>query len=248
MKFFVRHLVETDSTNRYINDEASSLWNIAGDADALVVVADMQTAGRGQKGNVWHSSAGENLLLSILVRPQFVAVKEQFCLSQVAALAVKATMKHFGIDVSLKWPNDIYVGNRKLCGMLLELQYSGLNIEQAIVGIGININQTSFAKMDKTPVSMQLLTGNSYDIKDVQEVLLHNFSKYYTSLFSHTLQSVVTEYEQSLLGFGKSMNYRDAEGDFSATIIGIENDGHLLLQRCDGKISRYAFKEVELIL
>lgn len=248
MKFYIHQLTEVDSTNRYINDEASSLWNIAGDADALVVTADLQTAGRGQRGNVWCSEAGENLLVSILVHPEFLSVKEQFLLSQITALAVKDCMKYFGIDVSLKWPNDIYVGKRKLCGMLLELQFSGTTIEQAIVGVGININQAAFPVMDKIPVSMYQLMGRRYNIKKVLDVLLVNFSKYYMMLCIGNVQTIVDEYKNSLVGMGITMNYCDKDGDFDATIVEVENDGHLLLQRKNGNISRYAFKEVELLL
>ncbi len=249
MNFFLHHLAEVDSTNRYINDEADTLWRMAGDAaDALVVTAHSQTSGRGQRGNVWHSNAGENLLVSILVRPQYINVKEQFSLSQVAALAVKATMKHFGIDVALKWPNDIYVGNKKLCGMLLELQYCNTNIEQAVIGIGLNINQEQFVEMDKIPVSMYQLTGCKYNINDVLDVLLSCFSYYYRKLLTGNRLHVALEYKESLLGVGVAMNYRDKNGSFVATIINVENDGHLLLQRTCGELSRYAFKEVELLL
>lgn len=248
IRYFIHHLVEVDSTNRYINDEAPSLWDIAGDADALVVTADLQTAGRGQRGNIWCSETGENLLVSILVRPEFLPVKEQFLLSQITALAVKGCMKYFGIDVSLKWPNDIYIGKRKLCGMLLELQFSATTIEQAIIGVGININQATFPVIDRTPVSMYQLMGRRYNINDVLDALLVNFSKYYMMLFTGNVQTIVDEYKNSLLGMGATMNYRDKDGNFDATIVEVENDGHLLLQRKNGNISRYAFKEVELLL
>ena len=150
-KRYIIGLDTVDSTNRYLRDEADVLWNeCAAEKRFVVVVAGHQTAGRGQRGNKWCSNAGENLLFSILVRPgEQLRVDKQFSLSQVVALSLHDTMRCYGIDAKLKWPNDIYVENRKLAGILVELDYSGAFVEQAIIGIGINVNQELFPEMDR---------------------------------------------------------------------------------------------------
>ncbi len=151
-------LATVDSTNRYVRDEAAALWQNRGISDFAVVTAGHQTAGRGQRGNTWSSNAGENLLFSILVRPgETLEVSKQFLLSQAVALSIHDAMKCYGIDTLLKWPNDIYASNRKLAGILLELDYSGAFVEQAIIGIGLNVNQENFSPMDRVPVSMKML-------------------------------------------------------------------------------------------
>ena len=151
-------LATVDSTNRYTRDDADNLWNKHGENGFVVITATHQTAGRGQRGNIWSSNAGENLLISILVRPgEALEVKRQFLLSQAVALAMHDAMLHYDIDTRLKWPNDIYAGSRKLAGILLELDYAGRYVEQAIIGIGLNVNQQAFPPMDRVPVSMKML-------------------------------------------------------------------------------------------
>ena len=242
------HLPEVDSTNRYIRDEAARLWIESNGADALLVTAGYQTDGRGQRGNRWTSVAGENLLLSILVRPSFLAVKEQFLLSQVAALSVKHCLHFFEISSLLKWPNDIYVGNRKICGMLVELDYMGNMLEQAVIGIGINVNQMVFEKMSKLPVSIKMLTGQSFSVAEVKDVFLTEFSNYYRLLQLGDYATIRNEYKQSLMGCCGMLTYVDAGGEFMAAIKDVCDDGILVLQRKDGTVGRYAFKEVELLL
>ena len=149
-----KHIIRldtVDSTNRYLRDEADIQWNkCALGKGFVVVVAGHQSAGRGQRGNIWGSNAGENLLFSILVRPgEQLEVCKQFLLSQVVALSLHDTMRCYGIDTKLKWPNDIYVENRKLAGILVELDYSGAFVEQAIIGIGINEGKQSCISTEK---------------------------------------------------------------------------------------------------
>lgn len=240
----VKHLDVVDSTNRYLRDEADNLW--VNGKDVVAVTAAHQTAGRGQRGNVWSSKMGENLLLSMLVRPgNSLEVANQFLLSQAVAVSLHAAMKCYGIETKLKWPNDIYVGNRKLAGILVELDYSGSSVEQAIIGIGLNVNQTEFPPMDRVPVSMKMLLGKDIPVEDVlRDVLLH-FSHYYQEMRCGCKETVFAAYRELLFGLGEQREYVDAVGAFTAVIEGIEPTGHLLLRRSDGTLSRYAFKEVE---
>lgn len=243
---YIKRLDVTDSTNRYARDEAVALWREAAGKQLVAVTARHQTAGRGQRGNVWSSKEGENLLLSMLVRSgSSLEVANQFLLSQAVAVSLHAAMKCYGIETKLKWPNDIYVGNRKLAGILVELDYSGAFVEQAIVGIGLNVNQTEFPPMGRVPVSMKMLLGKEFTVDDVLRDVIECFGRYYTGICTGEADAVATEYKELLLGIGEERHFIDSQGSFMATIEGTEPDGHLLLRRSDGTLSRYAFKEVE---
>ena len=243
------HLLEVDSTNRYVRDEAAALWQNRGISDFAVVTAGHQTAGRGQRGNTWNSNAGENLLFSIHVRPgETLEVSKQFLLSQAVALSIHDAMKCYGIDTLLKWPNDIYASNRKLAGILLELDYSGAFVEQAIIGIGLNVNQEGFPPMDRTPVSMKMLRKRDFTLDDVLATILDLFEHYYTELRFGNRDAIAAEYKRVLLGMNERHTFIDRDGRFDAVIQDIESDGHLLLLRNDGSTGRYAFKEVEMVL
>jgi BirA family biotin operon repressor/biotin-[acetyl-CoA-carboxylase] ligase len=245
----VVHLLEVDSTNRYVRDEAAVLWKNRGTGDFAIVTAGHQTAGRGQRGNTWNSNAGENLLFSILVRPgETLEVSKQFLLSQAVALSIHDAMKCHGIDTQVKWPNDIYAGNRKLAGILLELDYSGAFVEQAIIGIGLNVNQENFPPMDRVPVSMKMLLGRNLGINDVLATALEFFEHYYSQMLYGNREALAAEYSRLLLGYKELRSFVDSEARFDAVIEGVEGDGHLLLRRSDGTLSRYAFKEVEQLL
>lgn len=243
----IKHLDVVDSTNRYVRDEADNLW--VNGKDIVAVTATHQTAGRGQRGNVWQSQSGNNLLLSILLRPgNALEVANQFMLSQAVALSIHTAMKCYGIETRLKWPNDIYVGGCKLAGILVELDYSGAFVEQAIVGIGLNVNQTEFPPMDRVPVSMKMLLGKDIPVEDVLRDVLCLFDRYYGEMSWGCKEAISAEYRELLLGLGEQREYVDAEGTFTAVMEGVEPSGRLLLRRSDGTLSRYAFKEVEQLL
>lgn len=247
-EFLIKHLSVVDSTNNYAREAAEALWReAAGTYKMVAVVADEQTAGRGQRGNSWHSRRGENLLLTMLVRPRFLAPERQFLLSQAVALAVRDTLRECGIEASLKWPNDIYVADKKLAGILVELDYEADYISQAIIGVGLNVNQTEFPPLERRPVSMRLLTNRGYDVMSVAERLLRSFLHRYSMILGSP-EALCSEYKRSLIGWQTSMRYTDASGSFVAKIEEVEPDGHLLLLRDDAALVRYAFKEVELCL
>ncbi|MBQ5895546.1 MAG: biotin--[Bacteroidaceae bacterium] len=242
-------LATVDSTNRYMRDNASELWSKHGESGFVVVTAGHQTAGRGQRGNTWNSNAGENLLFSILARPgESLKVTEQFLLSQAVALSLHEAMLHFGIETRLKWPNDIYVGKRKLAGILLELDYAGAFVEQAIIGIGVNVNQEYFPTMDRIPVSMKILQGDEFILDDVLATILDSFERYYHELESGSKELIAEKYTRLLLGVNEQRNFVYKDGCFEGTITGVERDGHLIIERNDGNTCRYAFKEVEIVL
>lgn len=245
---FVKTLDSIDSTNRYVRDEAATLWNEAGTAKVVAVSALKQTSGRGQRGNVWFSEAGSNLLISILVKPSGLDVKEQFLLSQVISLALLRTMEQYGLHAEIKWPNDIYVGKRKLAGVLVELDCMSGTVEKAVIGVGLNVNQSSFPAMERTPVSMAMIGGGCYAVDEVRDKLLDFFLFYYEVLERGGKASIDNEYKKCLMGYMLPMTYNDGSSVFEATVVDVEPCGRLCLRDAQGTLRSYGFKEVELLL
>ena len=139
-----------DSTNTQAAREIDTA------AEGSVWIADYQTAGRGQRGNKWESSEGENLTFTILLRPEFLHPAQQFQISQVCALGVCRYLSDKGLPTKIKWPNDIYIGNKKICGMLIENSVRGDKLAVSISGIGLNLNQTVFSSDAPNPTSLLL--------------------------------------------------------------------------------------------
>lgn len=244
----VINLEQVDSTNSYLRREAARLFACQPQCDIFVAVADEQSAGRGQRGAVWNSAKGENLLISLVVRPSKLNVSECYLLSVVTALALKGAMNNFGIETIIKWPNDIYANDGKLAGVLLETDIESSFVSQAIIGVGLNVNQRQFPSMSRRPVSMALICDCAFLCNEVLRVLLEEFSRYYTMLLSGEKESLCSLYKESLMGVNAPMLYRDADGEFQAVVHDVRNDGRIILKRSDGTLSSYAFKEVETVI
>ncbi len=239
------HLAETDSTNSYARREALRLKKENPDCEIFVVTAEKQTLGRGQRGTVWQSAEGKNLLMTIIVCPTTLAVNTSYALSVAAALALKNSMQTFGLATTLKWPNDLYCNGCKLAGILLETDCEGTDVTQAFIGIGLNVNQTHFDKMERRPTSMAIASGKMFDINKVMCNIMAHFIERYTIIAHSNASDMFEEYEKSLIGYNTPLLYRDINGEFTATIQGIERDGRILLKCNDGKLRTYYFKEVE---
>jgi len=159
MKYII--LEEVDSTNSYVSLHAGEL------DDMTMVVAHSQTAGRGQRGNSWESEPGLNLTFTLFAKRLPVAPAEQFAISEAVALAVADYLQSEGIAAEVKWPNDIYVDNRKISGILIEHALMGSSLEQTRIGVGLNVNQEVFRSDAPNPVSMRMLTGKEYAVNRV---------------------------------------------------------------------------------
>ena len=182
MKADIMWLGSTDSTNEEAKRNISDIDNLS------VLSALEQTAGRGQRGNTWHSAPGENLLFSIVLKYEKegmhshcmnpVRACDQFVISETAALAVIDFLSGYGIRAKIKWPNDIYVGDKKICGILVEHSIRGEWLSHSIIGIGLNINQRNFNVNLLNPTSISLQTGLSYDIRESLEDFMDIFKAY----------------------------------------------------------------------
>lgn len=235
---------ETDSTNSLIRQMMAE----GAMPEGSVVVANFQTAGRGQVGNVWESEAGKNLMFSMVIYPSCIPANSQFLISQIAALSVKETLDEYTGGVSVKWPNDIYWQDKKICGMLIENDLSGRNLSDSIIGVGLNVNQEEFHSDAPNPVSLFQIIGREVDRDDLLDSFRRRFYNYYLSLLNEEYDDVRERYRASLYRSDGFYTYSDSDGCFEARIHDIESTGHLHLELKDGSRRRYAFKEVSYII
>lgn len=237
-------LSETTSTNNHLR----GLVGKEPLPEGSLVVAEYQTAGRGQPGNTWESEAGRNLMFSIILYPDFLPANRQFLISQIAALSVKETLDKYVSGITVKWPNDIYWHDRKICGMLIENDLTGHTLFCSVIGIGININQQQFHSNAPNPVSLTQITGREYDREEILDTFLQRLYARYLDLIREEDAAIARDYMSALYRAEGFHPYRDEQGLFHARIHSIEPTGHLILQREDGRLSRYAFKEVSVVL
>ena len=234
MEWEIIHIAETDSTNRWLRERG-------GEGD-MVVVADYQTAGKGQGNNSWESERGKNLLFSVLYHPQRIPANRQFHISMAVSLAIADALgEHIG-DVSIKWPNDIYWRNAKICGILIENRLLGQTIRDSIIGVGVNVNQRQFHSNAPNPVSLWQIHGHETDRELLLQSILDKFTLYINK------KEIKTQYLHLLYRRKGFHPYADKEGSFMAEIVDVEDDGHLLLCDDNGQQRRYAFKEVSFVI
>ena len=241
----IKWLDSTDSTQSEVQRQSDRLDNLS------VIAARRQTAGRGQRGNRWLSGAGENLTFSVLVRPGNdgippVPVSGQFRISQVAALAVCDLLREEDIPAMIKWPNDVYVGDRKICGMLIENTLAGNEVSTSIIGIGINVNQTEFDPSLMNPVSMRKATGRLFDPK----TLLERFCPLFMARWRQAPVRLQNDWLTFLFRRNERHSYTDLRTGqvFEGTIKGISPNGLLEMEMPDGSLDVFAFKEISYIL
>lgn len=236
-------LKETNSTNSFLRS-----LNPRPAADVVVAVADYQSAGRGQGSNKWESERGKNLLASISVCPQGIKAAQQFSLSVAGALSVKDVLDRYVDNVSLKWPNDVYVADSKISGTLIETRVGGSEIKECIFGVGININQEKFLGDAPNPVSLRNILGHDVEVEDILRSLISAFERRYTALMNGEKEQQMDEYRASLYRRSGMFEYEDHNGRFMAELLTVADDGTLVLRDDHGKERKYAFKEVKYVI
>lgn len=226
------------------NDYALELARNETLEDFTVVRTQFQTKGRGQIGNHWVSNKGENLLFSLILYPKNMQANCQFILSQTVSLALRDVVSEYCENVTIKWPNDIYVGNKKIAGILIENLLVGKMIETSIIGIGLNVNQLEFDGAPN-PTSFVKECGKSFDCTTILNQFLLAFSAYYESSEQETIRQ---EYISQLYLLDTRSKFKDTGGLFEGTIVSVENDGKLMIEDAEGNQRGYYFKEVEYVL
>lgn len=233
MAMKILHFDEINSTNIFLYDKISE----NNDISDMVVVADYQTAGRGMDKNRWESEAGMNLLLSIALNVNFLEAENQFKISQAVSVAIAETLSQFvdNKQLFIKWPNDIYFGDKKLAGMLIQNTIEGRMMGVSIIGIGLNVNQMEFSKDIPNPISLKMISGRDFDLDNLLNLLIFNIKTKVESLRYKENQNEINEkYVSRSYRFGIWSDYFYQNRVKSMIIIGFDKYGRLLLHDKEG--------------
>ena len=239
------HLNETHSTNSYLRE---LIMREKEQPEGTVVITDYQTAGRGQKGNSWESERGKNLTFSILLHPTHIPPGKQFILSQLISIAIVGVLKKYDRHFTIKWPNDIYWKEKKIAGMLIEVDLTGSSLSNAIIGIGININQRHFKSDAPNPVSLTQITGKEHNLSELLEKILDSIVDEYNKYTPDNEEEIRQKYMALLFRNKGVYPYLYGEEIFNASIEGIEPNGQLILKKENGSIHTFAFKEISFVI
>ncbi len=234
----VVELEDTPSTNDYVRERRGQ-WS----APMTLVTAEYQSKGRGATGG-WQSERGKNLLFSLLTHPTSLPATQMFRLSVAACLAICRVLNSFVEGCTIKWPNDIYYKDGKLVGILIENELRGKTVSDCVMGIGVNVNQTTFLPDAPNPVSLAMILGHEVDRSQVLDAIVREFFLMYHAVQDEAWSDVFAEYKERLYRREGTYEFSDDAGQFCATIHDVEEDGHLLLRDEQGTLRRYAFKEV----
>ena len=225
------YIKSTNSTNSLMKEMlAKGEWP----EGEYFVYAGYQTAGRGQTGNSWESEADKNLLCSILLPPD----KDLYFLNIAVGVAI---LRVIGEDFTIKWPNDIYYGDKKVAGILVENAIIGNEVKYSIAGIGLNVNQTIFVSNAPNPISLKQITGQEYDIDALMQ-------KVYAKVQETLNEDVWEEYKNHLYRRDGFWKYEDQNGIFEARIIDVLQTGEIVLCDRNGQNRTYGFKQIKYIL
>lgn len=247
MKPTFLHLEETDSTNNHLNRLIADNDDLP---EGFTVWTEAQTAGRGQMGNTWLSEKGKNLLFSILLKPLNVKISDQFYISEAVAIAMLKTLKNAfpSDDFSVKWPNDIYFKEKKIAGVLIENQLYGGEISHTIVGVGLNVNQSSFDDCLPNPTSLLNEAGLSFDRQALLDNIVNSVLSAIHTLYEGGYDIIRKTYMDNLFRRNVLSKYSDSNGVFSAFIEEVESCGRIVFRLSNGEKRKYYFKEVEYVL
>lgn len=236
-------LSQTDSTNNYANSQIRE----TDVSEGTVFLAYEQTSGRGQVANFWESEPGQNLTFSLVLYPDFIEIRRQFMLSKVVALGVYEALNKYVDSLKIKWPNDIYAGNQKLGGILIENSIMYGLLKTSVAGIGLNINQTVFRSNAPNPVSLKGLTNEHFDCDKILTEVLSGIDHFYMLLRNGEEDEINREFISKLYRLNEMHQFRAEDEIFEGMIVGVNEIGQLQIRRLDGKMLEFHFKEVEFL-
>lgn len=246
-QYFGSHIIQIDrvsSTNNY----AAKLLNQTKIPFGAVIMAQFQDDGRGQRGAVWQSKSGENLLFSAILDGSLMKECPPFYLSKCVAVSIKDTLSFFlKHKIHLKWPNDVLVERRKIAGVLIESQWKGNNLFSSIIGVGLNVNQTHFEYgFDAT--SMKLLSANDYDLKEVLQVLCTKLNFNFNRLLSKEYSDLQQDYLSSLYKYNEKTHFKIGDKLEEVVLKDVNENGMVSLEMLGGKIKEYDFSQARQII
>jgi len=244
--FIGRNLIflpEVQSTNSY----AMNLLKNVNPPEGTLVYANYQTQGKGQRGSAWNAEPASNLTASLILKPFFLNLRNQFYLYLISALACYDTMAEIldssQFDIKIKWPNDILINKKKIAGILIENNILNNQVNGCVVGIGINVNQSSFdASFNATSIS--ILLANNFPVFRVLETLCSNFEKHYLALKNEKFNSIQGNYLQHLFGLNTWRQFEINGAIKSLMILGVSDRGLLLLREENDSIMEVDVKQI----
>lgn len=232
---------EVDSTNTKIKELAKTA------KEGLVVVADRQTAGRGRRGRTWESTEEGNLYMSVLLKPELEVTKAAM-LTLVMAYSVANALQRWEIDVQIKWPNDLIMDKKKICGILTEMEVIDGQIDFIVVGVGLNLGQQVFSEeLKEKATSIFAETGNQLDRENVLLAIMDVFEENYARFLENkSLEFLMQDYNDLLVNRDKQVVVLDPAGEYEGYAQGISADGELQVLRADGTITSVFAGEVSV--
>jgi BirA family biotin operon repressor/biotin-[acetyl-CoA-carboxylase] ligase len=224
------------------NDIAAELLNKGLIGSGTIVITDHQTAGRGQRGNKWEAAPGLNLTFSVVLEPNFLKIEQNFYLNIVASLAITDALMNYDNNFLVKWPNDIYYGNQKAGGILIENSIQTEKILTTVIGIGMNVNQAHFEESEDA-ISLFQIFGRTFNLNDLMNRIIHCMDRRWKSLYRKQLSKLKQDYLHRMYGFHKLGLFQTNNGIIRGMIQGIDPIGRLEVD-VDGIIYKFNFQEI----
>ena len=236
----IYYFEETDSTN-------TQAKNLKDAAHGTLVIADRQTAGRGRHGRTWESSSNENIYMTLRLKPNIPADKAPMLTLVMALSVVQAIEDVTGIKGNIKWPNDIVVNKKKICGILTEMIVDMTGIEDVVIGVGVNVNTKYFPEELKAAASLRTESGREFDRAEIIAGIVKRFEEYY-EIFEKTLSlaDLIDVYNARLINRNKEVRVLEPGQEYSGYALGIDELGQLLVQRETGEIEKIFAGEVSV--
>lgn len=238
-------LKEVNSTNDFLKNLLSNSKPLP---EGTVIMAETQFAGRGQQDNKWHSEPGKNLTISLLLNPSFLAVADQFDLTRAISLGVMDALDPLlGDQLKIKWPNDIYYGDKKLGGMLIENLLQGNKIKNSIIGIGLNVNQDKFPDEAARAISIKQILQKDYDLRALLADICSHIEGWYLNLRAGKKETVRIAYLDRLYALNQQRSFKTNGEVFEGRIKSVRNNGLLVMDTNNGE-QEFSLKEIEFII
>jgi BirA family biotin operon repressor/biotin-[acetyl-CoA-carboxylase] ligase len=242
-----QHLIGLDKVTS-TNDYAADLLKRSAVIEGTVILAHEQTAGKGQGNNTWESENGKNLTFTVILHPTFLNPEHQFSLNKAISLAIIDYLDHIlkNTAIKIKWPNDIYVDNKKLGGILINNIISGNNFETSIAGIGLNINQTVFNKNIPNPISLKQILKNDLNLQEQLKSLCKCLEYRYSTLKEKHFSTLDNGYKKSLLGYKEWRLYQTGVAQIEGQITGVDEFGRLQINTRENLLLTFSHGEIEV--
>jgi BirA family biotin operon repressor/biotin-[acetyl-CoA-carboxylase] ligase len=238
-------LQTVDSTNVY----AAQLLKTQKVPEGTIIFTHEQTSGKGHGENKWESEPRKNVTFSLVLFPEFLSPGQQFLMNKAISLGVLDFLARIKVEqkLSIKWPNDIYAGNRKIGGILIQNTVCGTVYESCIAGIGVNINQETFNPGLPNPVSLKQLTGKDYPVKDVMDLIVAYIDNRYQQLQEGLSELLDRDYREHLLGINEWRNYTFDKNLIKGKIEGVDESGMLIMETENGSIRHFNHGEIVFV-